>query len=632
MILLSCTDLTRGYDAEPLFESVCFELFAGQRVGLVGPNGAGKTTLLRLLAGLDQPDRGDVRLHAGARIALLEQHPEYVVGQSLFEEAKSAFAHLLDRQEELHTTAEQLAATTDENDRKTLAAKFDRLTELLHNENAFTLDHKIEEVLDGLGFHQSDYDRPVASFSGGQQRRLTLAKLLLTAPDVMLLDEPSNHLDIAATRWLEDYLIHQPQGMIVVSHDRFFLNKVTTHIFELHQQRIRAYPGNFQQYTRLRQERYEQDLKTWESQKEFIEKQEEYIRRVHYGQLAKQAQSRQKTLEKLERVERPTLIAAPAMHFAEVIRSGDVVFEVDRVVKAFDKPLIRDLSFQIKRGQRLGILGPNGCGKTTLLKILLGDMPPDSGSVRRGRLTELGYLDQHLKMLPDDKAVLDAVWPKPDPSVTAQVMRNLLGRFGLAGEMVAQKVSELSGGERSRAALARLVAAGVNVLILDEPTNHLDIWACESLEKALLEFEGTVVVVSHDRYFLNRVVDLMVVFEGERPQVVYGNYDTYESLRAEQLAAAKEKAERHAAATRKPMPEKSGAKRKRKFPFRKVADIEIDIAAVETLKSESEAALSSTELYRDGAKVKETMANLESSKVRLAELYAHWEEAMEMNG
>jgi ATP-binding cassette subfamily F protein 3 len=528
----------------------------------------------------------------------------------------------------LHRTAEQLAVTSDESQRKSLAARFDRLTELLHHENAFTLDHKVEEVLDGLGFQKEDYQRPVPSFSGGQRRRLTLAKLLLAAPDVLLLDEPSNHLDIAATRWLEDYLIKQPQGMIIVSHDRYFLNKVTTDTFELHQQRIRPYPGNYQHYVRLRQERYDQDLKAWEAQREYIEKQEEYIRRVHYGQLSKQAQSRQKTLDKLERVERPTMISAPTMRFADVVRAGDVVYEVDRIAKSFDQLLFRDLSFQLKRGQRLGILGPNGCGKTTLLKVLLGEMKPDSGEVRRGHLIELGYLDQHLKMLPDDKTVLQAVWPKPDPSITNQTMRDLLGRFGIVGEMVDQKVSELSGGERSRAALARLVAAGVNVLILDEPTNHLDIWACDALERALLEFEGTVVVVSHDRYFLNRVVDLIVVFEGERPQVVFGNYDTYESLRAEQLAAAKEAAPRIAAPARKA----AATKKKRKFTFRKVADIETDIARAESIKTDCEAALASTDLYRDGGKVKETMASLEAAKEQLTQLYAQWEEAMESNG
>lgn len=633
MILLSCTDLTRGYDAQPLFEGVAFELFAGKRVGLVGPNGAGKTTLLKILAGLDAPDRGDVRSHAGAEVALLEQHPEYAAGQTLFEAAKNAFEHLLHHQEELQRTAEQLAAATEEHERRSLAARFDRLTELLHHESAFTLDHKVEQVLSGLGFQASDYDREVATFSGGQQRRLTLARLLLTAPDVMLLDEPSNHLDIAATRWLEDYLVQQPQGMIIVSHDRYFLNKVTTDIFELHQQQIRAYPGNYQQYLRLRQERFDQDLKAWEAQREYIEKQEEYIRRVHYGQLSKQAQSRQKTLDKLERIERPTMVTAPAIHFGDVHRAGDVVFEVDQVAKAYDKTLFRDLSFQVKRGQRLGIMGPNGCGKTSLLKVLLGDLPPDAGEVRRGHLTKIGYLDQHLQVLPDDKSVLDAVWPKPDPSITAQVMRDLLARFGLHGEIVDQKVSELSGGERSRAALARLVAAGVNVLILDEPTNHLDIWACDSLEQALLKFQGTVIVVSHDRYFLNRIVDLMVVFEGERPQVVYGNYDTYESLRAEQLLAAKETAKRRIDATGKTAtsPTSSG-KRKRQFPYRKAVAIEADIAAAEAQVREYEAKISSTELYREGAKVKDIMAALELTRAQLAQLYAHWEEAMELNG
>ncbi|MBX7104660.1 MAG: ABC-F family ATP-binding cassette domain-containing protein [Gemmataceae bacterium] len=632
MILMSCTDLARGYDATPLFDGVSFELYAGERVGLVGPNGAGKTTLLKVLSGLDQPDRGDVRLHAGATLAILRQHPDFGPTQTLFQEAKDAFAHLLEKQEDLHRTAEQLAAATDEAERKSLAARFDRLTEQLHHEDAFALDHRVEEVLDGLGFRREDYDRPVNTFSGGQQRRLLLAKILLTAADVMLLDEPSNHLDIGATRWLESYLIARPQGMIIVSHDRYFLDRVTNKTFELHQRQIRVFPGNYRQYVRLRRERYEQDLKAWEAQREYVLKQEEYIRRVNYGQLAKQAQSRQKTLDKLERVEKPTLISAPAIKFGDVTRAGDVVFEADGLSKAFDRPLFRDLSFQVKRGQRLGIMGPNGCGKTTLLRILIGEEKPDTGVARRGHLTQLGYLDQHLKLLPDDKSVIDAVWPKPDPSITNQTMRDLLARFGLQGEIVEQKVGELSGGERSRAALARLVAAGVNVLVLDEPTNHLDLWACEALEDALLNFEGTVIVVSHDRYFLNRVVDLLIVFEGERPQVVYGNFDTYESLRAEQLAAAKEKEERQSAAARKsgPPPAASAtAKKKWKYPYRKVNEIEADIAVMEETQTAAKAALESPEIYRDHEKVKETMAALESAGTRLTELYEHWEEMME---
>jgi ATP-binding cassette subfamily F protein 3 len=637
MILLSCSGLTRGFDAGPLFEGVGFELFSHERVGFVGPNGAGKTTLMRILAGQDRPDDGEVRLHAGARAALLEQHPDFPPGRTLFGEAKSALNELIAAQEDLVHTAERLAASTDETEHKAIAARYDRLTELLHDQDAYALDHKVEQVLQGIGFRPEDYDRPLESFSGGQQRRVLLGKLLLAGPDVMLLDEPSNHLDIEATRWLEEYLVRQPQAMLVVSHDRYFLNRVATKIFELHDGRIRSFPGNFQQYVRLRQERYEQELKAWEAQREYVEKQEEYIRRVHYGQLAKQAQSRQKALDRLERVERPTLVQAPEMHFGKVRRSGDLVVQAEDLTKSYDQLLFKDLSFALPRGKRLGIMGPNGCGKTTLLRILLGDEEPDAGRVQRGHLTEFGYLDQHLKMLPDDQPVLRAVWPDPDPSINEQQMRDLLGRFGLTGDMVYQRVGDLSGGERSRAALARLVSTGVNVLILDEPTNHLDIWACDALEQALLEFEGTAIVVSHDRYFLNRVADLLIVFEGDgKVQVVHGNYDTYELLRAQQLAAEQEKAERQRAAAAKAAPTPTSAagkpgRRKRKFPYRKVEDLEAEIAAGEAKSAELEQALASGDLYRDANRVREVMKDFEDVKAKLKQLYEHWEEAVELN-
>jgi ATP-binding cassette subfamily F protein 3 len=633
MLLLSCSGLSRGFDAGPLFHDLGFELFHGERVGLVAPNGAGKTTLMRILAGLDQPDTGEVRLHAGARVALLQQTEEFPPGQTLFDEAKSALNYLLTAQNDLVSTAEKLAAVTDELEHKALAARFDRLTELLHNENAYSIDHKIEQVLQGLGFGPADYERPVSSFSGGQQRRLLLAKLLLSAPDVLLLDEPSNHLDIEATRWLEEYLVKQPQAMLVVSHDRYFLNRIVTKVFELNRGDLRAFTGNYDAYVRQRHERYEQELKVWESQQEYVEKQEEYIRRVHYGQLAKQAQSRRKALDRLERVERPTLIESPRMHFGEVRRAGDVVIDAARVSKSYDKPLFTDLSFALPRGKRLGIMGPNGCGKTTLLRIVLGQEQPDSGGVRQGHLTQFGYFDQHLRMVADDETVIRAVWPKPDPDLTEQRMRDLLARFGLIGDQVNQRVGDLSGGERSRAALAKLVAGGANVLVLDEPTNHLDIWACDALEAALKEFDGTAVVVSHDRYFLNQVADLLIVFEGPgRAQVVYGNYDTYERLRAEQSAATDETrpATPPAAKESAPLAAKP-AKRKRRFPYRKTEDLEAEIAAGEADVARAEAALADSDLYRDHNKVRETMAAFEEAKARLKQLYEHWEEAVELN-
>jgi ATP-binding cassette subfamily F protein 3 len=654
MLLLSCSNLSRGFDEGPLFQDVGFELFGGDRVGLVGPNGIGKTTLLRLLAGLDRPDDGDVRLHAGARVALLRQQPEFAPGRTLFEEARSGLDELVAAHDDMVHTAEALAKATDEAERKALATRYERLNELLRYHDAYNVDHRVELVLDGLGFREADYSRPVETFSGGQQSRLMLAKLLLAAPDVMLLDEPSNHLDIQATRWLEDYLSNQHEAMLIVSHDRYFLDKVVTRIFEMNGPgrkkgtvpfssggqspfsagRIVSYPGNFQQYWRLRHERYEQELKTWQSQRDYIAKQEEYIRRVHYGQLHKQAHSRQKQLDKLERVERPTLVEAPRMHFTEVRRSGDVVLQVDHLSKSYDRLLFKDLSFTLPRGKRLGIMGPNGSGKTTLLRLLMGEEAADEGTVQRGHLVEFGYYDQHLKTLPADQPVIRAVWPEPDPDIDEQKMRNLLGRFGLVGDQVYQQVGALSGGEKSRAALARLVALGVNVLVLDEPTNHLDLWACDALEQALLEFDGTVIVVSHDRYFLNRIVELLLVLEGDGSvKVIHGNYDTYELMNAQQSTDDAAAAEPQTVANPQVVTNaaQTKPKRKRRFPYRKIDDLEADIAANETRMRTVEQLLASAELYRDGDKVKETMREFEETKERLRRLYEHWEEAVELN-
>jgi ATP-binding cassette subfamily F protein 3 len=376
------------------------------------------------------------------------------------------------------------------------------------------------------------------------------------------------------------------------------------------------------------------EMKTWQAQQEYISKQEEYIRRVHYGQLHKQAQSRQKALDRLDRIERPTFIETPHMRFGEVRRTGDVVLQAEGLAKSYDRPLFSDLSFSLERGRRLGILGPNGSGKTTLLRILMGNEKPDAGEVHRGHLVEFGYYDQHLQTLAVDQPVIRAVWPDGDPDQTEQRMRDLLGRFGLVGDQVYQRVADLSGGERSRAALARLVALGVNVLTLDEPTNHLDLWACDALEQALLQFEGTLIVVSHDRYFLNRVVDMLVVLDGAgRSQIIHGNYDTYERMRAllagkhSQKSVGKE-LRREGSEQAKPA---AGAKRKRRFPYRKLEDLEADISSAEKRLRELETLLASPDLYRDGEKVKQSTRDFEETKAQLQQLYDHWEEAVELS-
>ncbi|MGE3804256.1 MAG: ABC-F family ATP-binding cassette domain-containing protein [Gemmataceae bacterium] len=636
MLLLSCSGLSRGFDEGPLFEQIGFEIRAGERIGLVGPNGVGKTTLLRLLAGLDQPDEGEVRLHAGARVALLQQQAVWTPGHSLFEEARTALNDLIAAHDDMVKTAEALAAATSDEQRKSLAARYERLTEMLHHHDAYNVDHRVEQLLEGLGLLPEDYGRPVETFSGGQQSRLMLAKLLLSAPDVMLLDEPSNHLDIQATRWLEEYLIKQPEAMLIVSHDRYFLDKVVTRVFELAHCTISVYQGNYQAYWKQRQERYELQMKTWEAQQEYIEKQEDYIRRVHYGQLHKQAQSRRKALDRMELVHRPTQIEAPHMHFHSTRRSGDIVVDVRELAKSYDRPLFKDLTFALPRGKRLGIMGANGSGKTTLLRILMGQEQADSGEVQIGHLVEFSYYDQHLACLDDSKSVIEAIRPENQPGLEEQTLRNLLARYGLTGDQIYQQVGALSGGERSRAALASLVALGANVLVLDEPTNHLDLWACDALEQGLLEFDGTVICVSHDRYFLNRCVDLLVVLDGVRPTVIHGNYDTYERmklLRSDDEPRGRSDADPRTRTdtTSSAAPSEKPKKRKRRFPYRKVEDLEAEIAEVEEEVKELEEKMASPDLYREGERVKETTQAFEDAKSRLAQLYEHWEEAVELN-
>ena len=631
-LLLSSADLTRGFDRGPLFEHLHLEVHSGERIGLVGPNGCGKSTLLKTLSGGEPPDSGFVTRHAGARVAMLEQQPSFSVGTTLREEASSALDELLNAQAELEQVAIELASLVDDSQRPALEARYDRLHTLLAHNDAFHLEHRVEAVLQGLGFHPREMDRDVETFSGGQKNRLLLARLLLAAPDVMLLDEPTNHLDIATVSWLEGHLLNQPQGMVIVSHDRAFLDRVANRIVEIGPGGLESYPGNFTQYWRLRRERHELALKAYERQREEIIRQEEYIRRVNYGQLHKQAASRQTQLDKIERLGRPVLREGPRIAFGEAGHTGETVLEAVELGKKYATTLFRKLSFQVRRGSRIGVVGPNGCGKSTLLKILLGEEKPDAGVVRVGAHVKVGYYDQQLACLPTGCSLADAVRPPDQPTYPEQKVRDLLGSFGLLGAQVNQMVDDLSGGEKSRVALAGLAARGVNTLVLDEPTNHLDLWACDSLEEALKGFEGTVLVVSHDRWFLNRVTEMLIVFTAPgEVEVVHGNWDLYERLVATRAAASRGDTSRDTVTTPRSEVADPAAKRKRKFPFRKVEEIEADIDKYEEEKLDMEAALEDPETYRDGRRALEVQEKLADAQEMLARLYAHWEEAMELN-
>lgn len=630
MLLLSVQNLARQFGSEPVFRGLSFSIYGGDRVGLVGANGAGKTTLLRLLVDQDQPDVGSVRRHGDATVGLLEQEPKFAVGRTVFEEAGAALAPLQRMHDEMIAAAAMLGQT-DGAQRRALERKYDHLAERLHSLGAYHLDHRIERILEGLGFETEQFTQPVEKLSGGEQCRLMLAQLLLAAPDVLLMDEPSNHLDIDATRWLEEWLTSLPQGMLLVSHDRYFLDRVATKIFEMNGGRIEEYTGNFSAYQQQRTERALVQARTFEAQQAYIADQEDYIRRYHYGQRATQAKDREKKLARIqaELVERPTELRGPAMGFAAASRSGDVVVQANELAKQFDRPLFRDLTFSVERGERLGIIGPNGCGKSTLLRVLLGMESPSAGTARLGHKVVVGYYDQKLEMLPLDQTAIEAAWPRFDPKATEGTARALLARFGLTGDRVSQRVRDLSGGEKSRVALVRLVISHPNLLVLDEPTNHLDIWAREALERALQEFDGTLVVVSHDRYFLDSVVNRLLVVGSERSRLLEGNFSRYLELLARESAAATSDARTTAVAER---PNKSRAPRKRKFPYRKVVDIETDIAQAEQAVIELETRLADPALYRDGEQVRSVRDRYDSLKVQLASLYEHWEEAAELNG
>ncbi len=632
MILVSAHGLGRQYSGDPIFTDLAFEIRAGERIGLVGPNGAGKTTLMRVLAGVDEPEYGNLYVRPGIRVSLLVQEPDFAGDQTLMSVARSGLASLVELQREMEEAAGEIAEAEDDHDRERATRRYTELHDRIEHQDAYSIEHRVEEILGGLGFATADFGRAASTFSGGQQSRLMLAKLLLQSPDLMLLDEPSNHLDIETTAWLESYLSRQSVGMVIVSHDRYFLDKTVTKIWELLDGKLDAYPGNYSHYWRLRGEKAKVLRRQAERQDEKIADLEAYIRKYGAGQRAKQAHDREKKLARIERVETMRDIEGPPMGFGEVERSGDLVIEARKLSKAYDKQLFQDFNFTLLRGQCVGVMGPNGAGKTTLIKTLIGREKPDAGEAKLGHKVLVGYHDQGLQSLPPETTVVRAVWPEDDPDWVEGDVRALLARFGLTGEQAFQTVGQLSGGEKGKAALARLAATSANLLVMDEPTNHLDIWSCDGLEESIQAFEGTVLVVTHDRYFLNRVADRIIVVNDGRARVIEGDYETYQRLAAQEAEALAAKTAR----AKEPEPSDDGSssrgeRRKRKFPYRKPDDIEAEIGAAEAEVADLEDKLGMPATWRDPIKARGLQQRHDDLRISLARLYEHWEEALELN-
>jgi ATP-binding cassette subfamily F protein 3 len=635
MILLSVRELSRQFDADPVLDRVTFDVRDGEKLGLVGPNGSGKTTLLRITAGLDDPDEGHVERPKSAEISLLQQEANFPPDRILFDEVKEGLASLYRLQADAAGLAEQISVTTDPLELDRLHKRYDYLQHELERLDAFHIDHRVDEVLNGLGFSRDEYLRPLSQFSGGQQSRAQLARLLLRSPAVLLLDEPTNHLDIAATEWLERYLAQSEKALIVVSHDRYFLDRVTNRILELSGGALESFRGNFSAYWRQKEERNKVQGRTYEKQQEFIAKTEEFIRRNKFGQKHAQAADREKKLARIEPV--PTRNEMPdlSMGFGDASRTGDWVIDAVGLSKGFGSPLFTDVTLRVARGDRIGIFGSNGSGKTTLLRTLLGELSPDTGLVRLGTGVKVGYYDQQMSLIDPDSDAIEAVRPAGDLTVTPGTIRSLLARFGIRGEMVFRKVGMMSGGERSKVLLAKLAAQQVNLLVLDEPTNHLDLQARASLEDSLKRFTGTVMFVSHDRYFIDRVAQCVIVLEPERWRLYEGNYSRYIQFVESQGATEGPDSGSIDERSQEPRARESGqeqpSKRKRKFPYRKVVDLEAEIAECEETVAKLKTDLADPDVHRDGERIKAATQAFEETQNRLEELYAHWEEAVELN-
>lgn len=546
MQLLSLNNIAMSFADRALFSDATFEVCDGEKIGFVGVNGSGKTTLFRLLKGEHTPDEGCIHIAGGARIGFMEQFACKDSEKTLYGEALTVFSELDDMElelEELHDKID-LGDSSD----KTIARQTE-LQERFERDGGLTYKSRTASALVGLGFSESDFALPVSVLSGGQRSKLQLAKLLLSNADLLLLDEPTNHLDISSVEWLERFLADYRGAYIVISHDRYFLDKVTERTLELENCRIRDYKGNYTRFLALKAEDMERRRKVYDSTvKEIkrvegiIEQQKRWNQAHNYVTIA----SKQKTIDRLEETLEKPEDAPEAIKFAfkAADGSGNDVLSVKNVALGFDgKQLFGNVNIEIKKGERVFLIGDNGCGKTSLFKVLTGQYKADRGEFKLGARVQAGYFDQAQRGLTESKTALDEVWDAY-PKMTETAVRTALAAFLFKGDDIYKLISELSGGERARVALLKLMLSGANFLLLDEPTNHLDIMSCEALENALLGYDGTLFIISHDRYLINKLASRLYRLTEKGAEGYLGNYDYYlekQQMAVEQTAAEKPK-------------------------------------------------------------------------------------------
>lgn len=543
MILMQLSHVTKSFDGEEIFEDVNFEVKTGERIGIVGRNGAGKSTLMKIIAGVENYDSGHISKIKGLKLGYLTQQMTLNTQNTVFEEMAKPFAHVQSISERMKVETDWLAAHADMYESveyKTHIDQYEKLSNEFEQLEGYQYESKIKTVLNGLDFSEADYHRPINDFSGGQKTRLSLAQMLLSEPDLLLLDEPTNHLDMATTEWLEDYLKYFKGAIVIISHDRFFLDKIVTQIYDVSLGEVKHYVGNYAKFIELRDQYYQKRLAEYERQQNEIKRLETFVKKnITRASTSGMAKSRRKALEKMERLEKPMLDARSAnIQFDFDRNTGNDVMHIQDLTIGYVSPITQPIQFEINKGDHIGIIGPNGIGKSTLIKTLAKRLPPLSGQVIDGANLKIGYYDQKQAEFRSNKTILNFVWDQyrqmPEKDVRA-----VLGRFLFTQDDVLKVINDLSGGEKARLQLALLMLERNNVLILDEPTNHLDIDSKEMLEQALKHFQGTLIFVSHDRYFINQLANRIFDLNEKGGTLYLGDYQYYlEKLEQQQALAA----------------------------------------------------------------------------------------------
>lgn len=638
MILLQLNNVSKSFDGEEIFSDVHFEVKSHEKIGIVGRNGAGKSTLMKIIAGVDGYDSGNVSKIKNLKVGYLTQQMTLDTDHTVWEEMSKPFAYLKQMEQEMQAETNWLADHADEYESETFKdhmARYETLSNQFERLEGYQFESKIKTVLHGLDFNEEDFNRSVNDFSGGQKTRLSLAQMLLSEPDLLLLDEPTNHLDMETTQWLEDYLNYFKGAIVIISHDRFFLDKTVNQIYDVALGAVQHYVGNYSKFITQRDQYYQKRMQEYERQQAEIKRLETFVEKnITRASTSGMAKSRRKVLEKIERIDKPMLDARSAnIQFDFDRNTGNDVYHIRNLEIGYAEPVIAPITMEITKGNHLAVIGPNGIGKSTFIKTVADRIPKLGGEIIHGANLRVGYYDQKQAEFKSNKTILDYVWDQY-PTMPEKDVRAVLGRFLFVQDDVKKIINDLSGGEKARFQLALLMLERNNVLILDEPTNHLDIDSKEMLEQALQDFEGTLIFVSHDRYFINQLANKVFDMQPDGGTVYAGNYQYYLDKTEEKAAiAAKNEAQQAAQISTE---ENTNSYENQKAQRRELRQLERQIenceAEIEKFEQQIETIdhqLTQPEVFNDPEKAAQLAEEKDTIEHQLEQVMETWEELQE---